>query len=258
MFIKIKIARIYRKNIIIYMGVEEEQLGGAMRKYRAMRAKLAGKAKKVMPKKAVAKKAAPKHSKPPSRNAMSRPKPMYRGRLGMHLGGQGSAIGNLLGMMQTGTPMSAPAQVATPAAPPAPTAQQVAQFTQQMQQHHQEHQQELQGGRSRRRSRSPSKAAKVAKAAKAKKAVVGKAMKPRRKKMLKRGGEEREQEEQEEMVDEFQSGGFQQLEALESLVASLSGGGYGRKRVVRRRPASPRRSPSPVARRRRPVARKTH
>jgi hypothetical protein len=109
----------------------------------------------------------------------------------------------------------------------------------------------VQGGRPHRRSRSPAK-----KAAKAKKPVVGKAMKPRRKKMVKRGGseEEQEQEQEEKMVEEFQSGGFQ---ALESLVASLSGGGYGRKRVVRRRPVAPRRSPSPVARRRRPVARRT-
>jgi len=246
MFIKIKIARIYRKNIIIYMGVEEEQLGGAMRKYRAMKAKLA-KAKKAMPKKMVAKKAVPKHSKPPSRAAMSRPKPMYRGRLGMHLGGQG--MGGMYDMLASSMQQQSaqPAQVvAPPVAPPvAPTAQQVAQFTQQMHQ-----QQAVQGGRPHRRSRSPAK-----KAAKAKKPVVGKAMKPRRKKMVKRGGSEEEQEqEQEEKMVEMQSGGFQ---ALESLVASLSGGGYGRKRVVRRRPVAPRRSPSPVARRRRPVARRT-
>jgi len=246
MFIKIKIARIYRKNIIIYMGVEEEQLGGAMRKYRAMKAKLA-KAKKAMPKKMVAKKAVPKHSKPPSRVAMSHPKPIYRGRLGMHLGGQG--MGGMYDMLTSSMQQQSaqPAQVAAPpAATPAatPTAQQVAQFTQQMHQ-----QNAVQGGRPHRRSRSPAK-----KAAKAKKAVVGKAMKPSRKKMLKRGGSEEEQEQEEKMVEEFQSGGFQ---ALESLVASLSGGGYGRKRVVRRRPVAPRRSPSPVARRRRPVARRT-
>jgi hypothetical protein len=245
MFIKIKIARIYRKNIIIYMGVEEEQLGGAMRKYRSMKAKLA-KAKKAMPKKMVAKKAVPKHSKPPSRVAMSRPKPIYRGRLGMHLGGQG--MGGMYDMLANSMQQQ-PAQVAAPpAAPPVATpAQQVAQFTQQM--HQQMHQQNaVQGGRPHRRSRSPAK-----KAAKAKKAVVGKAMKPSRKKMLKRGGSEEEQDPEEKM-EEIQSGGFQ---ALESLVASLSGGGYGRKRVVRRRPVAPRRSPSPVARRRRPVARRT-
>jgi len=246
MFIKIKIARIYRKNIIIYMGVEEEQLGGAMRKYRSMKAKLA-KAKKAMSKKMVAKKAVPKHSKPPSRVAMSRPKPIYRGRLGMHLGGQG--MGGMYDMLansmqqqsaQVAAPHVAP-HVATPTA--TPTAQQVAQFTQQMHQHN-----AVQGGRPHRRSRSPAK-----KAAKAKKAVVGKAMKPSRKKMLKRGGSEEEQD-PDDVMEEIQSGGFQ---ALESLVASLSGGGYGRKRVVRRRPVAPRRSPSPVARRRRPVARRT-
>jgi hypothetical protein len=247
MFIKIKIARIYRKNIIIYMGVEEEQLGGAMRKYRAMKAKLAKAklAKKVMPKKVAAKKAVPKHSKPPSRAAMSRPKPMYRGRLGMHLGGQ-QGIDGMGGMynMLANSMQQQPAQVATTPAAQVATPDKVAQFTQQ--QMHQ--QQAVQGGRPHRRSRSPAK-----KATKAKKAVVGKAMKPRRKKMVKRGGSEEEQEQEEEMVEEFQSGGFQ---ALESLVASLSGGGYGRKRVVRHRPVA-RRSPSPVARRRRPVARRT-
>jgi hypothetical protein len=240
MFIKIKIARIYRKNIIIYMGVEEEQLGGAMRKYRSMKAKLA-KAKKAMPKKMVAKKAVPKHSKPPSRVAMSRPKPIYRGRLGMHLGGQG--MGGMYDMLANSMQQQ-PAQVATTPAAPVATPEKVAQFTQQMHQ-----QNAVQGGRPHRRSRSPAK-----KAAKAKKAVVGKAMKPSRKKMLKRGGSEEEQEPPDEVMEEIQSGGFQ---ALESLVASLSGGGYGRKRVVRRRPVAPRRSPSPVARRRRPVARRT-
>jgi hypothetical protein len=210
-----------------------------MRKYRAMKAKLA-KAKKAMPKKMVAKKAVPKHSKPPSRVAMSRPKPIYRGRLGMHLGGHGM-YDMLASSMQQQS-----AQVATTPAAPVATPEKVAQFTQQMHQ-----QNAVQGGRPHRRSRSPAK-----KATKAKKAVVGKAMKPSRKKMLKRGGSEEEQEQdpEEKIVEDFQSGGFQ---ALESLVASLSGGGYGRKRVVRRRPVAPRRSPSPVARRRRPVARRT-
>ena len=248
MFIKIKIARIYRKNIIIYMGVEEEQLGGVMRKYRAMKAKLAGKVKKVMPKKVVTKKAAPKHLKPPTRVSMSRPKPIHRGRLMVRYGGYeeqqaaqaaqqpNNIMGGLLSMLPSAasTAPAAPTAPATPTAPANPTAGQ-------------------EGGKRRRRNKSPSKA--KPKAKKAAKAVGGKPIKPRRKRMLKRGGEEQEREE--EMV-EMQSGGFQQLEALESLVASLSGGGYGRKRVVRRRPASPRRSPSPVARRRRPVARKTH
>ena len=231
MFSKIKIARIYRKNIIIYMGVEEEQLGG-VKKYR----RSIGKHKKVVQKKAVAKKA-----KPTSRVFMSRPKPMHRGRLAMRLGGQGNAFDNLLGMMQNGTATAAPAAPAT--APATHAAQQVAQFTQQQQHMHQQ-----EGGKFHRRSKSPTKGKKV---------VVGKPKILRRKNMRKRvGGEEVEQEE--EMV-EIQSGGFQ---ALQSLVASLSGG--GKKHVVRRRPAARnvrpvvRRSASPAARRRRPVARKTH
>ena len=218
------------------MGVEEEQLGG-VKKYR----RSIGKHKKVVPKKAVAKKA-----KPTSRVFMSRPKPMHRGRLAMRLGGQGNAFDNLLGMMQNGTATAAPAAPAAPATTPATApathaAQQVAQFTQQ-------HMHQQEGGKFHRRSKSP---------AKGKKVVVGKPKILRRKNMRKRvGGEEVEQEE--EMV-EIQSGGFQ---ALQSLVASLSGG--GKKHVVRRRPAARnvrpvvRRSASPAARRRRPVARKTH
>ena len=214
------------------MGVEEEQLGG-VKKYR----RSIGKHKKVVPKKAVAKKA-----KPTSRVFMSRPKPMHRGRLAMRLGGQGNAFDNLLGMMQNGTPVpAAPAAPATtPAAPTAHAAQQVAQFTQQ-------HMHQQEGGKFHRRSKSP---------AKGKKVVVGKPKMMRRKNMRKRvGGEEQEQEE--EMV-EIQSGGFQ---ALQSLVASLSGG--GKKHVVRRRPVARSASPAarrarPVARRARPVARRTY
>jgi hypothetical protein len=241
MFIKIKIARIYRKNIIIYMGVEEEQLGGKRRVYKSVKkAKVVGKPKKVV-KAMKAMKVAPK------RTGLSRLKPMYRGRLGMHLGGQqGMGLAGMFGALTT------PQQPAAPAAPPAPVAtpQQVAAFTQQMHQH-QQRAEEVTGGRPRRhRSRSPSKVVK----AKPKARPAGKMMKPRAKKYSSRGGFEEEQEQEEmEMV---QSGGFQQLQALEKLVEGLSGGGYGRKRVVRRRPVV-RRSPSPVARRRRPSARRT-
>lgn len=224
------------------MGVEEEQLGG-VKKYR----RSIGKHKKVVPKKAVPKKAVAKKAKPTSRVFMSHPKPMHRGRLAMRLGGQGNAFDNLLGMMQNGTP-AATAATAAPAAPVAPAttpaathaAQQVAQFTQQ-------HMHQQEGGKFHRRSKSP---------AKGKKAVVGKPKILRRKNMRKRvGGEEQEQEE--EMV-EIQSGGFQ---ALQSLVASLSGG--GKKHVVRRRPVARSASPAarrvrPVARRARPVARRTY
>jgi hypothetical protein len=239
MFIKIKIARIYRKNIIIYMGVEEEQLGGKRRVYKSVKkAKVVGKPKKVVKAAKVA----------PKRTGLSRMKPMYRGRLGMHLGGQqGMGLAGMFGALTT------PQQTAAPAAPPAApvaTPQQVAAFTQQM---HQQHAEEVTGGRPRRhRSRSPSKVVK----AKPKARPAGKMMKPRAKKYSSRGGFEEEQEQEQEEMEMVQSGGFQQLQALENLVSSLSGGGYGRKRVVRRRPVV-RRSPSPVARRRRPSARRT-
>jgi hypothetical protein len=122
------------------------------------------------------------------------------------------------------------------------------------QQQQQQRAEEVIGGRPRRhRSRSPFKVVKAKPKARLAR-PAGKMMKPRAKKYSSRGGFEEEQE-QEEM--EFkQEGGFQQLQALESLVSSLSGGGYGRKRVVRHRPVV-RRSPSPVARRRRPAARRT-
>jgi hypothetical protein len=243
MFIKIKIARIYRKNIIIYMGVEEEQLGGKRRVYKSVKkAKVVGKPKKVV-KAMKAMKVAPK------RTGLSRLKPMYRGRLGMHLGGQqGMGLAGMFGALTT------PQQTAAPAAPPATpapvaTPQQVAAFTQQRAE-------EVTGGRPRRhRSRSPSKVVKAKPKARLAR-PAGKMMKPRAKKYSSRGGFEEEQEQEQEEMEMVQSGGFQQLQALESLVSSLSGGGYGRKRVVRHRPVV-RRSPSPVARRRRPSARRT-
>ncbi len=168
----------------------------------------------------------------------------------MHLGGQqGMGLAGMFGALTT------PQQPAAPAAPPAPVAtpQQVAAFTQQMHQH-QQRAEEVTGGRPRRhRSRSPSKVVKAKPKARLAR-PAGKMMKPRAKKYSSRGGFEEEQEQEEmEMV---QSGGFQQLQALEKLVEGLSGGGYGRKRVVRHRPVV-RRSPSPVARRRRPAARRT-
>ena len=246
MFIKIKIARIYRKNIIIYMGVEEEQLGGKRRVYKSVKkAKVVGKPKKVVKAMKVA----------PKRTGLSRLKPMYRGRLGMHLGGQqGMGLAGMFGALTT------PQQTAAPAAPPATpapvaTPQQVAAFTQQMHQH-QQRAEEVTGGRPRRhRSRSPSKVVKAKPKARLAR-PAGKMMKPRAKKYSSRGGFEEEQEQEQEEMEMVQSGGFQQLQALESLVSSLSGGGYGRKRVVRHRPVV-RRSPSPVARRRRPAARRT-
>jgi hypothetical protein len=250
MFIKIKIARIYRKNIIIYMGVEEEQLGGKRRVYKSVKKpKSVGKPKKVV-KAAKAMKVAPK------RTGLSRLKPMYRGRLGMHLGGQqGMGLAGMFGALTT------PQQTAAPAAPPATpapvaTPQQVAAFTQQMHQHQQQQQaEEVKGGRPRRhRSRSPSKVVKAKPKARLAR-PAGKMMKPRAKKYSSRGGFEEEQEQEQEDMEMVQAGGFQQLQALESLVSSLSGGGYGRKRVVRHRPVV-RRSPSPVARRR-PAARRT-
>ena len=250
MFIKIKIARIYRKNIIIYMGVEEEQLGGKRRVYKSVKKpKSVGKPKKVVKAMKVV----------PKRTGLSPLKPMYRGRLGMHLGGQqGMGLAGMFSALTTPQQTAVHVASAAPAAPPAPpahvaTPQQVAAFTQQMhQQHaHQQHAEEVKGGRPRRhRSRSTSKVVK----AKPKARAAGKMMKPRAKKNSSRGGFEEEQEQEEmEMV---QSGGFQQLQALEKLVDGLSGGGYERKRVVRHRPVV-RRSPSPVARRRRPAARRT-
>jgi hypothetical protein len=252
MFIKIKIARIYRKNIIIYMGVEEEQLGGKRRVYKSVKkAKVVGKPKKVV-KAMKAMKVAPK------RTGLSRLKPMYRGRLGMHLGGQqGMGLAGMFGALTTPQQTAAPTAPAAPPATPAPVAtpQQVAAFTQQMHQY-QQRAEEVTGGRPRRhRSRSPSKVVKAKPKARLAR-PAGKMMKPRAKKYSSRGGFEEEQEQEQEEMEFKQEGGFQQLQALESLVSSLSGGGYGRKRVVRHRPVV-RRSPSPVARRRRPSARRT-